>query len=149
MRNRISKSSVFYLGNDFFDHFGSAVCGICVAAPTKSIDISLQLITKSKLGVVTVVSRLLGIVFFYSTFLVSFHIDHTAVDMNGNKLWFFLSQQLCEDLAIDVSQNLCCFWLKLPKNRDTVSGSFTEISNASISGSPCRSLILSSLSIPI
>jgi len=52
------------MGNDFFDHFSSAVCGICVAASYISSDISLQLITKSELDVVTVVSRLLGIVSF-------------------------------------------------------------------------------------
>src|SRR5450759_1045075 len=103
------------MGNDFFDHFSCAVCSIRVAASHKSSDIGLQFITESKLEVVTVVPKLFGIVSFCRSFLVTFHIDHTAVNIDGNGFELALSQQLSEDLEVDFSQNLCCFVSEVPQ----------------------------------
>ena len=74
----------FDMGNDFFDHFSSTVCGICIAASYKSSNICLQFITECKLDVVTVVPKLFGIKSFDRTFLVTFHVDNTAVDIDGD-----------------------------------------------------------------
>ena len=91
------------MGNDFFDHFSCAICSIGVAASHKSSDVSLQFITESKLDVVTGVARLFGIVSFGSTFLVTFHVDHTAVNINGDGFELAPPQQLSEDFEIDFS----------------------------------------------
>jgi hypothetical protein len=40
---------------------------------------------------------------------VTFHIDHTAVDIDGDRFEFALSKELSEDLEVDFSQNLGCF----------------------------------------
>lgn len=79
------------------------VGGICVAATYKSSGISLQFIAEGELEVVTVVPELFGIVSSDSTFLVAFHIDHTAVAINGDDFEFALLQQLYEDLEVNFS----------------------------------------------
>ena len=56
---------------------------------------------------------LLGIVSFDSTFLVAFHINHTAVDINGDDFELALLQQLFEDLEFDFSQHAGCFVAKV------------------------------------
>jgi len=72
------------MGNDFFDHFSGTVCSIRVTASYKSSDISLQFITESKLEVETVVPKLFGIVSFDRTFLVTFYVNYTAIDIDSN-----------------------------------------------------------------
>lgn len=64
--------------------------------------------TERKLQVVTAVSTLFGIESFDRTFLVAFHVDHTAVDINGDGFELALSQQLSEDLEVDFSQHVGC-----------------------------------------
>jgi len=91
------------------DQFSSAIGSIRVAAAHKSSDISVQFIAQDELYVVTVAHRLFGIVSSDSTFLVAFHVDHAAVNINGNRFQFFLSQQLFEDLEVDFSQHVGCF----------------------------------------
>ena len=81
----------FNLGSDFFDHFCSAVCGTRVAAAYKSSDISLQFVAESKLQVVTAISRLFGVVSLERSLLVTFHIDYTAVNINGDGFALALS----------------------------------------------------------
>lgn len=99
----------FYLGNDFFNHFSRAVCGIRVAAAHKSSDKGFQFIAESKLQVETVIARLFGIESFDRTLLVAFHVDHTAVDINGDGVELALSQQLSKDLEVDLPQHVDCF----------------------------------------
>ncbi len=45
---------------------------------------------------------------FCRSFLVTFHIDHTAVDIDGDRFEFALSEELTEDLEVDFSQHLGC-----------------------------------------
>jgi hypothetical protein len=54
----ISNSSVFDIGDDFFDHFSRAIGCISVTASHKSSDVCLEFITESKLDVVTQVAKL-------------------------------------------------------------------------------------------
>jgi hypothetical protein len=46
---------------------------------------------------------------------VTFHVDHTAVDIDGNGFELALSQQLSEDLEVDFSEHLGCFVAEIPQ----------------------------------
>jgi hypothetical protein len=73
------------MGNNFFDHFGSAVCGVRVAAAHKASNVGLQFITEGKLDVVTQITGFFWIITLRCSLLMTFDIDHAAVDVNGNR----------------------------------------------------------------
>jgi len=73
------------MGNDFFDNFGSTLCGICVASSYKSSDISIQFIAKGKLDVVKSNYLVFWILTLCCSLLMTFTIDHPAVNINGER----------------------------------------------------------------
>lgn len=69
------------MGNDFLAHFSYAICSIGVVTSNKSGGGGLQFIKKGKLEVV---SKLFVIVPLGRIFLVSFHVDHTAINIDDD-----------------------------------------------------------------
>ncbi len=103
------------MGNDFFYHFCCAIGSIWVAATYKFSDTSLQFVAEDELDVVIVVSKLFRIVSFYSAFLVAYHVDHAAVDINGDDFELALLLQRFEDLDVNFSLPLGCFVAEVSK----------------------------------
>jgi hypothetical protein len=94
------------MGHDFLDHACRTIG--CIGVPTSDISrqVSLDFIAEGKLDVVTWVTGLFRIVSFGGPLLVTFHIDHTAVHINGDGFELAPSQQLSEDFEMDFSQHL-------------------------------------------
>jgi hypothetical protein len=46
---------------------------------------------------------------------MAFYVNHTAVDINGDRFQLFLSQQLFENLEIDLLQHLGGFVTEIPQ----------------------------------
>jgi hypothetical protein len=65
-----------------------------------------DLIAEGKLEVVTGVAQLLRIVSFGGPFLVTFHVDHTAVDVDRDSFVLDPYQELSKQPEIDLSQHL-------------------------------------------
>jgi hypothetical protein len=94
------------VSHDFLDHFWRTVCRVSVPASDIAGQVGLDVITESKLDVITAVSRLFWIVTLYCPLLMAFDIYHTAVNIDGDGFELALSQELSEDLEVDFSQHL-------------------------------------------
>jgi hypothetical protein len=94
------------VSHDFLDHFCRTVCRVSVTASDIAGQVGLNVITESKLEVVTAVSRLFWIVTFYCPLLMAFDICHTAVNIDGDGFELALSQEVSEEFEIDFSQHL-------------------------------------------
>jgi len=77
--------------------------------------VSLDFIAEGKLEVVAVVPKLFRIVSFDRSFLVTFHVDHTVVDIDGNGFELARSEEFSEDLEVGISQHLGCFVTEVPQ----------------------------------
>jgi len=75
----------------------------------KSSDKSFDFVAECKLDVVTIVSKLLRVVSFDCAFLVTFHVDHTAVNIYDDGFAIAHSQEPSKEFEIDFPQHLGCF----------------------------------------
>jgi hypothetical protein len=62
---------------------------------------------------------------------MAFHVDHTAVNVDGDGCQFTFVKQLFEDFEIDISEHLSCFVAEITqKSRDRGDLGFSLVSFA-------------------
>ncbi len=61
---------------------------------------------------------------------MTFYVNYTTININRNGCQFTFSEQFLKTLKLMSLNIWVVLKLKFPRNRDTVSGSFTEISNS-------------------